>query len=184
MVVDFPWLNSVFATKLMDASDSVQIPFGLFFQNMSFAGTFLLGFIVYVTLNLIVQAYFYFTKEPEEVKSEQTESEKESEEFHEDKGSFKIQNLEQAMGIDYDNDDSESTLKKRNYLELFGMCSLSACATTHVSVFRGPFTIVRKLSPSMVLFIFLACWSSFTSRLRLFMPFSGTLETLAKSGFT
>ena len=52
----------MFATVLTDESDHVEVPFGLFFQNLSIAGTFLLGFIVYVTLVLIVQAYFYITK--------------------------------------------------------------------------------------------------------------------------
>ncbi len=139
MVVDLPWLNSMFASQLTDVSDHVQVPFGLFFQNMSIAGTFLLGFIAYLTLVLIVQAYFYVTKEPEELKSEKTESELDSDEMRKNKKEFKIQNLEEAMGINYDNDESETTLKKRNYLELFwNLFTFSMCYYSCVSV-QGAF---------------------------------------------
>ena len=63
MVIDFPWLNSFFANSLTDLSDTVEVPFGLFFQNMSIAGTFFLGFSVYVAIVSSVHAYFYVTAE-------------------------------------------------------------------------------------------------------------------------
>ena len=62
MIVDFPWLNSRLAHALTDLSDAVQVPFGLFFENMSIAGTYLVGFSVYLSLVLSVRAYFYVTK--------------------------------------------------------------------------------------------------------------------------
>lgn len=63
MYIDFPWLNSLLATTLTNESDHVEVPFGLFFQNMSIAGTFLLGFGAYITLVLLVHAYFYVTRD-------------------------------------------------------------------------------------------------------------------------
>lgn len=59
MIVDIYWLNSVIAENVTDLSDKVAVPFGLFFDNMSIAGTFLLGLGGYILLALIVQAYFY-----------------------------------------------------------------------------------------------------------------------------
>ncbi len=63
MVVDFPWLNSIIANSLTDLSDTVEVPFGLFFQNMNIAGTYLLAFLLYITLVVSVHGYFYFKKE-------------------------------------------------------------------------------------------------------------------------
>ncbi len=59
MIVDFPWLNNQISTVLTDLSDNVQVPFGTFFQNMSLAGTFLLGLGVYILSVILVQIYFY-----------------------------------------------------------------------------------------------------------------------------
>lgn len=65
MIVDFPWANSIIASELTDLSDKVPVPFGLFFKNMSIAGTFLLGISVYIILLLIGQAVYYMKNEEE-----------------------------------------------------------------------------------------------------------------------
>jgi hypothetical protein len=59
MIVDFYWLNSFIAETLTNLSDNVVVPFGLFFENTSIAGTFLLGLSVYIFLALLVKAYIY-----------------------------------------------------------------------------------------------------------------------------
>ena len=59
MIVDFYWLNSFIAETLTNLSDNVVVPFGLFFENTSIAGTFLLGLSIYIFLALFVKAYVY-----------------------------------------------------------------------------------------------------------------------------
>ena len=66
MVVDIPWLNDFIANALTDESDHVQVPYGLFFSNMSIAGTFVLGLAAYIVLALIGHAYFYLSNDNEE----------------------------------------------------------------------------------------------------------------------
>lgn len=61
MIVDIYWLNSVIAAELTDLSDKVAVPFGLFFDNMSFGGTYLLGLSGYILLMCLVQCWFYLS---------------------------------------------------------------------------------------------------------------------------
>lgn len=63
MIVDIHWLNSVIAAELTDLSDKVAVPFGLFFDNMSIAGTYLLGLCGYILLMCIVQCWYYLVNE-------------------------------------------------------------------------------------------------------------------------
>ena len=63
MIVDIHWLNSVISAELTDLSDKVAVPFGLFFDNMSIAGTYLLGLGGYIFLMFIVQIWFYLVND-------------------------------------------------------------------------------------------------------------------------
>jgi hypothetical protein len=58
MVVDFPWWNDVMADLFTDTSDIVAVPFGLFYQNMNIAATFLVGLAVCGVLAILVNVYY------------------------------------------------------------------------------------------------------------------------------
>ena len=66
MSVDLPWANKLIAEKLVDLSDIVENPFGLFFNNLSIAGTFLVGLGAYILLKIFG---FVFLSEAEKVES-------------------------------------------------------------------------------------------------------------------
>ena len=69
MSVDLPWANKLIAEKLVDLSDIVENPFGLFFNNLSIAGTFLVGLGAYILLKIFG---FVFFSEPEKVESKKS----------------------------------------------------------------------------------------------------------------
>jgi hypothetical protein len=58
MVIDFPWINDVFADLLTNTSDNIQVPFGIFYTNMGVFGTFLLGLTIYAFFYLVGRTYF------------------------------------------------------------------------------------------------------------------------------
>ena len=60
MSVDLPWANKLIAEKLVSLNDVVMTPFSMFFNNLSIAGTFLVGLAAYITLKIL--GFFIFSE--------------------------------------------------------------------------------------------------------------------------